>query len=107
MPKRIQRSRAKSWRMPEGAIIVDRSTPWGNPFVVGQHGTAEYCVKLYKCMLAGWFMISCPAELVKKQKAAEAYFRKHVRELRGKDLVCWCRTSKPCHADVLLELANG
>ena len=27
--------------------------------------------------------------------------------LRGKDLVCWCPLDQPCHADVLLELANG
>jgi hypothetical protein len=29
------------------------------------------------------------------------------RELRGKDLACWCKPGEPCHADVLLELANG
>jgi hypothetical protein len=27
-------------------------------------------------------------------------------ELGGKDLACWCDLNKPCHADVLLELAN-
>jgi len=27
--------------------------------------------------------------------------------LRGKDLACWCPLDQPCHADVLLELANG
>jgi hypothetical protein len=27
-------------------------------------------------------------------------------ELRGKDLACWCKAGDPCHADVLLELAN-
>jgi hypothetical protein len=26
--------------------------------------------------------------------------------LRGRDLVCWCPRDAPCHADVLLELAN-
>jgi len=29
------------------------------------------------------------------------------RELAGKDLACWCPLSEPCHADVLLEIANG
>ena len=29
------------------------------------------------------------------------------RELRGKDLACWCPLDQPCHADVLLDLANG
>jgi uncharacterized protein DUF4326 len=28
------------------------------------------------------------------------------RELKGKDLVCWCRLGAPCHADVLLAAAN-
>jgi hypothetical protein len=28
-------------------------------------------------------------------------------ELRGQDLVCTCKLSDPCHADVLLELANA
>ncbi len=28
-------------------------------------------------------------------------------ELRGRDLCCWCPLDQPCHADVLLELANG
>ena len=27
-------------------------------------------------------------------------------ELKGKDLVCWC-APQPCHADVLLEIANS
>ena len=28
-------------------------------------------------------------------------------ELRGRDLACWCPLDQPCHADVLLELANA
>jgi hypothetical protein len=29
------------------------------------------------------------------------------RELRGRDLACYCPLEEPCHADVLLEVANG
>ena len=29
------------------------------------------------------------------------------RELKGKDLICWCKPGAPCHADVLLDVANG
>ncbi len=29
-----------------------------------------------------------------------------LEELRGKDLACYCRLGQPCHADVLLEIAN-
>jgi hypothetical protein len=28
-------------------------------------------------------------------------------QLRGKDLACWCPLDQPCHADVLLEIANS
>ncbi len=33
-----------------------------------------------------------------------AEIREH---LAGRDLACWCDLSQPCHADVLLELANA
>lgn len=33
-------------------------------------------------------------------------WRKIRRELAGKNLACWCPLDQPCHADVLLELAN-
>lgn len=36
-PKRIQLQRTKGWRMPAGAVKVDRSTRWGNPYKVGGH----------------------------------------------------------------------
>ena len=35
-PRRIQRKRAKGWSLPPNTKCVDRSTKWGNPFVVGQ-----------------------------------------------------------------------
>jgi hypothetical protein len=28
------------------------------------------------------------------------------RQLAGRDLMCWCPPGEPCHADVLLEIAN-
>ena len=35
------------------------------------------------------------------EKSAE---RRHA--LRGHDLMCWCPLGSPCHANVLLEMAN-
>jgi hypothetical protein len=47
-------------------------------------------------------------------EAAKLLYRDHLAEegldpteLRGKDLICTCRLEDPCHADVLLELANS
>ena len=28
------------------------------------------------------------------------------KELRGKNLSCWCKLTQACHASVLLEIAN-
>jgi len=35
------------------------------------------------------------------------YRAKARRELAGKDLACTCPPGQPCHADVLIEIANG
>jgi hypothetical protein len=105
-PKRIQRRRTKGWRMPEGAVAVDRSTAWGNPFVVGQDGTAAECTALYRNLLNGLICLSSKAS-VEAQKAARAHVMQNWQSLRGKPLACWCRPGAPCHADLLLELANA
>lgn len=105
-PKRIQRKRTKDWRMPPGAVSVDRSTKWGNPFIVGVHGTRARCVELYTRLAQG-LICATDVEHMKQQEAALAVMRTAPQELRGKDLACWCPPGAPCHADVLLELANG
>lgn len=104
-PKRIQRRRAKGWRLPEGAVIVDRTTKWGNPFVIGEDGTAAECVKLYLHLLGGLVCLSSKAP-VERQQAARRHVCEHISELRGKDLACWCAPGKPCHGDILLKIAN-
>ena len=105
-PKRIQLRRAKGWRMPDGAIKVDRSTPWGNPFVVSVEGTADTCVRLYVHLLAGNACLNCKID-IEAQRAARKYIIGHLDTLRGHDLACWCKPGSPCHADVLLRLANA
>jgi len=104
-PQRVQLSRAAGWRMPPDTIKVDRSTRWGNPFVVGKHGTREQCVRLFRRLVGGEF---CSAKGVPHQQL-EVYLHvtSHKELLRGKNLACWCPLDKPCHADVLLEIANS
>jgi hypothetical protein len=119
-PKRIQLSRKRGWRMPENTVKVDRSTKWGNPFIVGEDGDRAECVKLYRMLftqiaapagasiqyLKGLLCLTCKAPL-ERQKAAQRYVFDHIQQLRGLDLACWCPLDQPCHADVLLELANA
>lgn len=83
--KRIQRKRTKGWKMPPNTVYVGRPTKWGNPF------TGEDAVEKYaKWLLKNW----------------NRKFLRKVKELRGKNLACWCPLDKPCHADILLLLAN-
>lgn len=103
-PTRIRLSRAKGWRMPEGAVKVDRSTLWGNPFLVGRDGDAAQCVQLHTKLLAGLICLNA-APSPDQQRAYRQYVSDHVHELAGKSLACWCRLGAPCHADTLLAVA--
>lgn len=95
-PKRIQRKRTKGWKMPPNTVYVGRPSKWGNPYRVDFYNYANFAdvVTAYR----GW--------IVANQQSSER-FRLPVAELRGKDLACWCPLDRPCHADVLLELANN
>ena len=56
-PVRIQRRRAKGWKMPANTAKVDRTTKWGNPCVVGKHGTKAECVQWHSLALKGMTVI--------------------------------------------------
>lgn len=110
MPSRIRRSRAKGWRLPEGTVIVDRSTKWGNPFVVGLHGTRADCVRYYDYLLGGLFCISVPnGPSIAEQQDCLDHVMRNIPKLRGHDLACWCALpaeGQPdlCHGALLLQL---
>ena len=50
--------------------------------------------------------VSRTVELFRRE-AGRPSWSARIAELRGRDLACWCPLDQPCHADVLLELANG
>jgi len=107
MAKRIQRRRSRGWLMPPEAVYVGRGSEWGNPFVVGRDGTRAECVELYKALAHGLICVSTKASVGEQQLVMLA-MANHLSNLRGRDLACWCPIDgKPCHADVLLELANA
>jgi hypothetical protein len=104
-PVRLRRSRAKGSRLvsPNGlpVVCVSRPSKWGNPFVLAR-GPAQARTREAKLR----------SESVAKfrraiSSAALPFTIEDVcRELRGKNLACWCPLDGPCHADVLLEVAN-
>ena len=125
MPARVQLKRTAGWRMPPGCVKVARPTAFGNPFTVAAareagYGThtpegsrasleeserrlSEWCVSLFR----RWIINPKQMDYVgpeSERKRSKLLAR--LPELRGKDLACWCKEGEPCHADVLLELAN-
>lgn len=106
MAERIRLSRARGWRLPEGAVNVARPGKWGNPFVVGKDGTRLQCAAMF-AVLAGGF-IDCGGRVEVDDQMATWRQLRRVASLKGKDLACWCPLDgDACHADVLLHLANG
>ena len=105
MAERVQLSRRKGWRMPLNTVKVDRTTKWGNPFIVGTHGTREHCVDLFAKMLAGYICIS-DGPSIEVQEDYRRVVAIHRYELEGKNLACWCPKNARCHADVLLNLRH-
>ena len=106
MPTRRQLSRRKGWRLPPNTVNVARPSTWGNPFVVGRHGTRACCVASYRRLAHGYLDIGMDADTIRRQEATLAAMKDARTELRGKNLACWCPLDAPCHADVLLEIAN-
>lgn len=105
-PRRIQRKRTRGWRMPEGAVYVGRPTKWGNSFVPGQETVRE------RLEPGGRQKGVYVADAEQATWAYRRFLSQHLRieakaELRGKSLACWCRLDQPCHADVLLKIANS
>ena len=108
-PRRIQLSRKKGYRKPEGAIVVARPSRWGNPYFVHsseivQHddgrdwwipggGARQFAVESYRTDLVNGRLPVTVADVE--------------RDLAGHDLACWCKPDQLCHGDVLLEIANA
>jgi hypothetical protein len=132
-PERIQLRRTKGWRKPEGAIVVSRPSRWGNWYVIktasewrhGQyfltedliikavnkwgHETGAHWAGFADMRAARLFAV----ELFERSLLATyldvdgpLHRKFYLDGLEGHDLACWCPLDQPCHADVLLRLAN-
>lgn len=98
-PIRIQRQRTKGWKMPPNTVYVGRPTKWGNRnshIILGRSLAVSLFERDIEHGAAGWPGIgqALTLEMIRN-------------ELRGKNLACWCRLDQPCHADILLQIANG
>ena len=102
MPERIRLSRAPGWRKPAGAVVVARPSRWGNPFRFDPSGRTPGSVADRAAAVARFRSM-----MESDYDVSEYPSRAEIRaELAGRDLACWCPLDGPCHADVLLEIAN-
>lgn len=106
MLKRIQRKRTKGWKMPANTVYVGRGSKWGNPFVIGEPIKIDiFEIRKEENILTGSIVIEVDREMAIFLFRKVAVYKDH-SELRGKNLACWCSLDRPCHADILLKLAN-
>ena len=97
-PQRVQLKRSAGWKMPANTVKVDRTTRWGNPFTVAECGSIALAVAQHGRWMRG--EIAAPG-------GADPPTAEAIRgALGGRDLACWCPANGPCHADLLLTIAN-
>ncbi|MDR9443276.1 MAG: DUF4326 domain-containing protein [Schleiferiaceae bacterium] len=123
MPHRLRFHRRRGFRLPDNALRVARPSRFSNPFRVAQMPGKEYYLVFlphsYEGTLAHRILrsrqyshltqreahalaVECYRELLERRPLPG----RDLEALRGKDLACYCPLDLPCHADVLLELAN-
>lgn len=86
MPK-VLNAKEVGFNVPN-AVYVGRPSDFGNPFSSAHFGRTE-CIRRFEA-------------LVNRDESFRLQIKK---ELAGKDLICWC-APLPCHADILLRVAN-
>ncbi len=67
-------------------VYIGRPSKWGNPYVIGVHGSREEVIQMYE-----------------EHIRTSPILMRALPELQGKVLGCWC-PPKPCHGEVLLKL---
>jgi Domain of unknown function (DUF4326) len=129
-PIRLQLFRTKGFRLQDasrfrnglGAVRVARPSKWGNPFVVGVRA-AGFAVAADEARILAHYAdfrknvdlwdrwpladAATAVQAFREMRCNKTFVERARKDLRGKNLACWCKAGEPCHADVLLELANS
>jgi hypothetical protein len=100
-PVRLQLSRAQGFDLQAlsqaanglRAVVVSRPSRWGNPWRIDGETTREAAIIRFRKALLG--------------NRLDFSVKKVRLDLAGKNLACWCALGLPCHADILLDVANG
>lgn len=70
--------------------LITRGTMWGNPFIIGIHGTRQECIDKYE-------------RDMRTRLINEPSLKEELMKLDGEILGCVC-APEPCHGDILVQL---
>lgn len=116
-PLRLRLSRRKGFDLQSlsfatnglPAVNVARPGSWGNPWSIGESGIPDaiMAVRRFRSAVIGFESNGC---FCRPNAHPESYIGRIIARapvmLRMRNLACWCQPGEPCHADVLLDLAN-
>lgn len=112
----MQLRRVKGYRKPEGAVNVARPSKWSNPHRISYDDAGGGF--FYRVDHPDGTHSICQTPADAHRQAVDSFrsdlwcgrlpitIEQVQARLVGHDLACWCPPTMPCHADVLLELAN-
>lgn len=101
--------------MPPNTVKVTRGRGlrFGNPFTIKQlrelnyQGDDEQLARVCVAAFRRWLTSDMSFDWMgPESERVRGVMLRGLPTLRGKNLACWCKPGEPCHADVLLELAN-
>lgn len=79
-------------KTPESAVYIGRGSPWGNPYVIGKHGTRDEVCDLFE-------------KYFKERYESGNLDFKALAELYGKPLECFCVPMR-CHGETIMKYAE-
>ena len=85
--------RKKGKPLEKWDVRVDRTSQFGNPYIIGRDGDRKEVVQKFEL----YFLT---------RMLTDAKFRKKVMALRGHVLGCWCDDDEPCHARIIANFLN-
>jgi uncharacterized protein DUF4326 len=115
-------SRQRPWRVEHpDAVIVARPSKWGNPITFSDVGgqfpsldereVATMIVRDFEYLATRGLLAFPNWRFAGGRRGPVEFTYPSLGEIRaelvGRDLACWCPLDQPCHADVLLQIANS
>lgn len=81
-------------------ILIDRRTPYGNPFPINAKTTRADSIRKFREWLDEWVIYG--KEVIIRGRSNK-WIIEHLGDLREGKLACWC-DPLPCHGHIYVEI---